>query len=338
MNVIQRPRAREFCATMQDYIVETSIPLEFSIQLNGAVILEEMYYPDNDYKIYIRDIGGLCRFFLNGENAQDNGHVIQSKFSGTFVFFFNGIEDSQSFVMFSGVHTKKSASSPGCLSEVSDKVTRYGAKEYVSGYLIQDAENLKSYGCKIIGYWEDGTEQELFLEALKTTGGISVPATFDVSPDFVASRFSKEGLLRYSVVMDGASMQFLIDKTGYADMWCFRFKNVYDMPETLTITGELKLAGGNESDAAVMYGVQRKFGVKVTDEYTANSGIIMLQSDYKLWHNLLNAQEVEILADGEWLPIVITKQKFERSFRRSVLKAVEFNFTMADPKQLITNH
>ena len=105
------------------------------------------------------------------------------------------------------------------------------------------------------------------------------------------------------------------------------------MPETLTASGELKMTGNNESDAAAMYGVQRKFGVKVTDEYTVNSGSIMLQSDYKLWHNMLNAQEVEILVDGEWLPIVITKQKFERSFRRSVLKAVEFSFTMANSEQ-----
>ena len=128
-------------------------------------------------------------------------------------------------------------------------------------------------------------------------------------------------------------MQFYVDGTRYVDVCCFRFKNVYDMPETLTATGELKLTGNNESDAAAMYGVQRKFGVKVTDEYTVNSGCIMLQSDYKLWHNMLNAQEVEILVDGEWLPIVITKQKFERSFRRSVLKAVEFSFTMANPEQ-----
>ena len=136
-----------------------------------------------------------------------------------------------------------------------------------------------------------------------------------------------------NLAMLGGSMQFYVDGTRYVDVWCFRFKNVYDMPETLTATGELKLTGNNESDAAAMYGVQRKFGVKVTDEYTVNSGSIMLQSDYKLWHNMLNAQEVEILVDGEWLPIVITKQKFERSFRRSVLKAVEFSFTMANPEQ-----
>ena len=47
----------------------------------------------------------------------------------------------------------------------------------------------------------------------------------------------------------------------------------------------------------------------------------------------MNAQEADILVDGEWLPILITKQKYERELRRSVLKAVEFTFRMADPKQ-----
>ena len=29
MNVIQRPRAREFCATMQDYIIDTDVTIAF---------------------------------------------------------------------------------------------------------------------------------------------------------------------------------------------------------------------------------------------------------------------------------------------------------------------
>lgn len=105
------------------------------------------------------------------------------------------------------------------------------------------------------------------------------------------------------------------------------------MPETLSAVGGISINGNNEDDTASMFGVDRKFGVKVTDEYTANSGIIMLQSDYRLWHNLMNAQEADILVDGEWLPILITKQKYERELRRSVLKAVEFSFRMADPEQ-----
>ena len=73
--------------------------------------------------------------------------------------------------------------------------------------------------------------------------------------------------------VSGGSLLFVIDRTRYAEAWCFRFKNVYDMPETLTATGGLKMAGNNESDMAAMYGVDRKFGVKVTDEYTVTAGV-----------------------------------------------------------------
>ena len=87
------------------------------------------------------------------------------------------------------------------------------------------------------------------------------------------------------------------------------------MPETLCCTGGLSVAGSSEDDTASMYGVERKFGLKVTDEYTARSGIIHLRSEYKLWHNLLNAREVEIQTSTGWIPIIITKQKLERDFR-----------------------
>lgn len=63
------------------------------------------------------------------------------------------------------------------------------------------------------------------------------------------------------------------------------------------------------------------------------AGAFFLQSDYKLWHNLLNTQEASIFVNNEWIPIVITKQKFDREFRRSILKTVEFSFRMANPEQ-----
>jgi hypothetical protein len=319
MNVIQRPREREFCGTMQDYIIDTDVTIAFAVKYGGKKILDEEYVPDANNQVRIRRLGKFCELALWGVWCSDS--VLQSNASGTFTFLINDIEDTQSLVIFSRLQTKKDAFSPGVLSEVSSKVTRLGAKEYVSGYPLNGG-----YG--ITAAFEDGTQEKksFFVSS-------AVLFTVDVSPDIVFQKFSRPDIVSYTVDMLGGSMLFYVDGTRYVDLWCFRFKNVYDMPETLTATGELKLAGNNESDAAAMYGVQRKFGIKVTDEYTAGSGSIMLQSDYKLWHNMLNAQEVEILADGEWLPVVITKQKFERSFRRSVLKAVEFNFTMANPEQ-----
>ena len=319
MNVIQRPRAREFCATMQDYIIDTDVTIAFAVKYGGKKILDEEYVPDADNLVRIRGLGKFCELALWGVWCLD--YAPQSTASGTFTFLINETEDAQSYVMFSRMQTRKDAASPGILSEVAAQVTRMGAKEYVSGYP-------QNGGYDITAFFNDGSQESKSFPVSS-----SEPFTVDVSPDTVLPGFSKSDIASYTVAMLGGSMQFYVDGTRYVDVWCFRFKNVYDMPETLTATGELKLTGNNESDAAAMYGVQRKFGVKVTDEYTVNSGSIMLQSDYKLWHNMLNAQEVEILVDGEWLPIVITKQKFERSFRRSVLKAVEFSFTMANPEQ-----
>lgn len=326
MNVIQRPRAREFCATMQDYIIDTDVTITFAVMYGGKAILEEEYVPDANNQVRVRKLGQFCELALwgvwcAGENTS------QTDAAGTFSFLINGLEDAQSLVMFSRLQTKKDAAAPGCLSEVQTKVTRPGAKEYVSGYLMQSGS---VYGVNITGYMEDGTEQK---KLKPVAGDASRPYSVDVSVDVVATLFADKKLTHYRVDMVGGAMTIYVDRTPYAEVWCFRFKNVYDMPETLTATGGMKLVGNNESDAASMYGVERKFGVKVTDEYTVNSGIVMLQSDYKLWHNLLNAQEADILMGGDWLPVVVSKQKFEREFRRSVLKTVEFSFRMADPDQ-----
>lgn len=39
MNVIQRPRAREFCATMQDYIIDTDVTIAFAVKYGGKKYL-----------------------------------------------------------------------------------------------------------------------------------------------------------------------------------------------------------------------------------------------------------------------------------------------------------
>lgn len=331
MNVIQRPRAREFCGTMQDYIIDTDVTINFSVRYGGSTILDEEYVPDANNQVRVRGLGKFCELALWGVWCAGE-NTTQNDAAGTFTFLINGVEDTSSLVMFSRLMTKKDADSPGCLSEVYEKVTHWGVKEYVTGYLMTHPDYAKNHGFQITGYWDDGTEETVFMTFASTAGGVPVLFTADVSPDVIAAKLSKEGVARYRISVKGGFMLFHIDRTRYVDMWCFRFKNVYDMPETLTATGELKVVGSNESDAAAMYGVERKFGLKVTDEYTVSSGAIMLQSDYKLWHNLVNAQEADILIGEEWFPIVITKQKYEREFRRSLLKTVEFSFHMANPE------
>ena len=217
--------------------------------------------------------------------------------------------------------TRKNASAPGVLSEVTRKVTRPGVPEYVSGYP-------HAGGFILTGYLPDGTEKN-HNEQFSGSGICTVQADYERA----CSLLDVDELQSYKVSLNGGTMEFLVDHTHYADRWVFRFKNVYDMPETLCCTGGLTVNGSSEDNTSLMYGVERKFELTNTDEYTANSGVLFLRSDYKLWHNLLNAREVEILSGEDWLPVVITKQKLERDFRKSVLTTVEFSFRMADPTQ-----
>ena len=325
MNVLQRPREKEFCATMRDYIIDTDVTITFVVKYGGKTILDEEYVPDANNQVRVRKLGKFCELALWGVWCAGETSW-QTDAAGTFPFLINGVQDGQSFVMFSRMQTKKDADAPGWLREVNRKVTRDGCKEYVSLVMGRGARVM------VEGWLPDGLGTEVLLLSLDSASTVA-PMTLDVSPERIKGLFPDLDLVRYVVNCNNNRYEFLIDKTRYLDTWCFRYKNVYDMPETLSAVGGISLKGNNEEDTATMFGIDRKFGVKVTDEYTVNSGVIMLQSDYKLWHNLLNAQEADVLVDGEWLPILIEKQKYEREFRRSVLKAVEFSFRMADPEQ-----
>lgn len=322
MNVIQRPRPREFCATMQDYIIDTDSTITFSIQFGGKKILDEEYVPDAQNQVRIRRLGQFCELALWGAWCEGEMYW-QAEASGTFSFYINEVKDTDSLVIYSCLQTRKSADSPGVLSEVAQKVTRPGVPEYVSGFL-----NAGSY--TVHGTQPDGTEKS---KDVSLSGSQSQICTIEADYARICSLLGVDSLQSYKISLSGGSMEFLADTTPYAERWVFRFKNVYDMPETLCCTGGLAVSGSSEDDTASMYGVERKFGLKVTDEYTARSGIIHLRSEYKLWHNLLNAREVEIQTSTGWIPIIITKQKLERDFRRSVLTTVEFSFRMADPTQ-----
>ncbi len=324
MTIIQRPGVMAFCATMPDYIIDTDSTITFAVQYKGKKILEEEYVPDGNYQVRIRQLGKFCAKALWGVWCDANTQL-QADVAEAFSFLINGVVDTTTFVYFSRMKTRKEAHDAGWLSEIREKVTRVGIQEYAS-LLMASGEKVV-----VIARSENngGSSQTLYTHA----GDKSV-VTLDVSLDRIAPLFHTGGseIKSYQVVYGSHLLKFLVDHTQYPEIHCYRYKNVYDVPETVTTVGGLLVKGNNESDAAGMFGIERKFDVKVTDEYTGNSGTIFLQSDYKLWHNFLNAQEVEVWQDG-WLPIVITKQTFERELNRTALKEVEFSFRMADPEQ-----
>ncbi len=322
MNIIQRPRSREFCATMQDYIIDTDATITFKVMYGGHTILEEEYVPDADYKVRIRKLGKFCELALWGVwNA--NEPTPQSNIAGEFSFYINDTLDTTSFVIYSSLQTAKDANTPGILSEVTHKVTRPGTVEWISATPVGNKFD-------VVAHFDDGNIGNGTIPVTDTSGDIY---TVNVGIDVVQALFPDATISHYKVNAGGGSMTYFIDSTPYSTLRTFRFKNIYDMPDTVTAVGGITIKGANKAEMAVMNGIDRKFLVDISDEYTVKSGPILLQSDYRLWHNFINAREVEIRQGDKWLPIIIEKYTYERELTKSILKEVLFTFTMADADQ-----
>ena len=323
MRVLQKPRNDEFSSSMLDYIIETDVPVNFTVKFAGKVIIDEEYVPDANNMIYVRRLGKVCELALWGVWFAGEATTRQ-EVAGTFSFFIDGKQDSSSFVTYCCRMTDKNPDKPGILSEVRQKVTRRGSFEYVTGYLMPAEQP----------YYEitfyPRLDEPKTVRVTPINYGAEYPHTVDVSFDKLQLDYQLHDILRYQVRMADGVMEFLLDQTEYSSVRSFRFKNIFDVPEVMSCTGQLKLSGSNQADIVSVLGVERKFGVVVTDEYTIHSGPVYLQSDYRLWHSLLNAQEVAIRSDGQWLPVVITKQKFERDYQPGQMTSVEFTFRLAD--------
>ena len=70
MNVLQRPRENEFCATMRDYIIDTDVTITFAVKYGGKTILDEEYVPDANNQVRVRKLGKFCELALRSGGGE----------------------------------------------------------------------------------------------------------------------------------------------------------------------------------------------------------------------------------------------------------------------------
>ena len=318
MTIIQQPAPQEVAMNMTDFIIDTDSTINFSVKYGGKTILSEDYVPDANWQVRTHKLGKFLAQALWGlwpsSNVFDQTHL-----KGTFDFYIDDILQCSSEVLFSCRYLK-GLSNPVFLSHGNVKIIRPGVSELLT-------VNGTSLSVSVMAADETG----LFRTA--SLGSVNGVTTFHVGHSRVASLlgFSPKG--SYTIKAGQQTFEYIVDHNHYAEVFQFRYRNVYDAPETLSCVGDVKLKGAEKASSGYLYGVERKFDVRANDEYTANSGVIFLGSEYKFWHDFLNTREAEINIDGKWYPIIVSKQNYEREFRKDRLKAVEFSFRFADPDQ-----
>ena len=318
MTLIQKPSAREVAMNMTDFIIDTDSTINFSVKYGEQTILSEDYVPDANWQVRTHKLGKFLAQALWGlwptSSVFDQTHL-----KGTFDFYIDDVLQCSSDVLFSCRYIK-GVSNPVFLTNGNIKITRPGVAEWLT-------VNAAGVTVRAFALDESGSLKSASL------GSISNVTTFDVSIDRVATLLGFTPIDEYTINAGPAEFCYVVDHNHYAEVFQFRYRNVYDAPEVLSCVGDVKLKGAEKASTGYLYGVERKFDVRANDEYTANSGVVFLGSEYKYWHDFLNTREAEICIDGEWYPIIVSKQNYEREFRKDRLKAVEFSFRFADPDQ-----
>ena len=318
MTIIQKPSIQEVAMNMTDFIIDTDSTINFSVRLNGKVILKEDYVPDANWQVRTHKLGKFLAQALWG--LWPSGDVFdQSHLKGTFSFYIDNTFQCSSQVLFSCRYLK-SVTNPVFLTHGNVKLTRPDMLEWLT-------VNGSSQSVTVTAEDDSG------LSYTSSLGSVNGVTTFNVSYSRVTSLlgFAPKGI--YTIKTGQQTFNYVVDRNHYAEVFLFRYRNVFDAPETLSCVGDVKLKGSEKASSGYLYGVERKFDVRANDEYTANSGVIFLGSEYKFWHDFLNTREAELYIDGEWYPIIVSKQNYEREFRKDRLKAVEFSFRFADPDQ-----
>lgn len=318
MTIIQKPSIQEVAMNMTDFIIDTDSTINFSVKYGGKTILSEDYVPDANWQVRTHKLGKFLAQALWGlwptSNVFDQTHL-----KGSFDFYIDDVLQCSSEVLFSCRYLK-GMTNPVFLTNGNIKITRPGVTEWLT-------VNASGVNVTVIGVDEFGSLLTVPM------GTVSDVTTFNVSIDRVTPLLGFVPVGEYIIKAGTAEFCYVVDYNHYAEVFQFRYRNVYDVPETLSCVGDVKLKGAEKASSGYLHGVERKFDVRANDEYTANSGVIFLGSEYKFWHDFLNTREAEINIDGEWYPIIVSKQNYEREFRKDRLKAVEFSFRFADPDQ-----
>ena len=316
MTIIQQPDAVSFCGSLKDLIVDTENTIAVTIALNGQTVIEESYSPDVNYKVRLWGLGKFLSSLLYGSWDSSD------KMFGNVKITIDGTSNIEFVVL--QQHRRTATREDGSQFLTTCREISLNDNEQA---LIPFFSQQLPIKIKYAGVNGADTEQTL----------VPAPAGNTVSSVTVSSAVLKaligeslySSLYEFYLKCGNDSILVHRDISMYAKTFQFRFMNNFDIPEFMFIHGNISQKPNINDNVERMEGVDRKFTVESSDEYGAESGAILLQSEYRRWHDMMNSQQVELLLPVGFVPILITKLNYERSLDRGSLIEVKFNFKMA---------
>jgi len=346
MNVVRFP-IEELSADYGDIILDSvSDDVETIISINGTEVLHEIYSPDVNGMVYIRDVGSLAMMYdqiqdINLNNGLDGSFVkldISLKEGNeTFETSVNIYRcDAESGDTLAVTTLKKMP-----LSRVTKKITGIGRSEFVSFYAPDEQTETgepndpEEINVDVIYYGND--KDELTTVTLDTL----IPSTgnyyrYDVSPSVIADlcQIIEPKIISYTVYKsENESISFVLDNRAFLNKTAFIFRNIFGAQEAFTCTGDSNTERKWTRDYGNVNRKQMQISRNLEKTVTVNTGYINEETT-GLLEDLLNSQSICLLEEGELRDVSIVEESFKVTSRKDQLIAVEFKYQYSSNNHL----
>ncbi|MDD3194400.1 MAG: hypothetical protein PHU68_01190 [Paludibacter sp.] len=304
--------------------------LSLEISYNETVILEEDYFPDDNGKVVIRDIGKVASMYFsntdidlvnrNGivtftikltENTAPVDVVIKDV-----VFYLSTIDYKGT------INTDQLISMP--LTRSPLKSTGPGRKEYISFFGNADVT--------VYAVYSDGNRDvSKTLSAFNTLVSVDSIYRIDVSPEVIAGLIGCpiSNLVYYSVYTNANTIvKYVMDHRGFTSKTTFIFLNNFGATETITMIGHQVRDNSWNREFGVVYDKMLISSADKEDLITVNTGYL-LPGMADVIDDLLSSKEVAVIDGDVIVPVVIIDEDFKRDTHKNAPKTYEITYRVA---------
>ncbi|MDD2799349.1 MAG: hypothetical protein PHV20_12220 [Bacteroidales bacterium] len=321
----QQPDATSYSSMVKDFILSTNANVTFELKLDGTVLVSEIYTPDAEGKIHIRNIGDICRDYLPGDVMIGDG--VQHNIYKSFDAVFNSGAPISFVVQRCDAYIK--APRIVLSSGKNSRITYEEGIEVITTYMNQP---LKVAALKLIG--NVITPLETTILFTPSGGAIySVNISFWKINDLL--NWNINDWIGYRIFNTEFVIDYMIDFADYPLENHFLYKNVFGVPETITLIPDIKQKVAVTSESGVFNNIKRRFNIKHTDPIEVNIGALRTEDEYIRLREMFGSEETFLWVDDEWLPIVISDIKDENSPLLGMISPISFTYQFANYKHAI---
>ena len=315
MTIIQQPESFSFSSALKDIILESAVNVTVSFSAGSTEFLREIYTPDNQNRIYIRDLSRLPLPYISPVVLRQSFNIIVTPADGSAGSVINfTVQYSLTKI---NVSAEKFLENFFLTTLRNEKITYPEQNEFLS-LVVSAATTIE-----IIAYRKSGSQSSRTIQI--SSSNVNKVVTVDVSPAI----FSDPGSISYIVVTAGVRTFTFYLRRSSERLTQFIFINTFGVKETFIPSGVTLRENNYKNLFGYFSGLYRKYNIELVKLYTANTGVMTeVMADWI--ESLFLSEEVFVLSsDGIEQEVTIEESTVKRSTARDELPAYEFKYRLS---------